>query len=252
MKKLMIVFMVIMLVAYPLAGCRSRQLYSSDNVAAVQVDPLSEKEYISCQWMPLSEEEAYMNHPVIVTGTVKNVREVQIDFTFKEVERTEYITIFDLEVEEFLHNSSTTISSNTTLLTVGYAASSRRFPEGVPVIKNGKAFLLFCQVLAERDAVDPQNKEAYVDCWVFDPYRLMLEKTGEQYVANIFWKIALSDDNLISAQQSVSDAVNSALKERTETNNSEYTSLLQGYCVDCSIMEKLVKEKAADYWQELS
>lgn len=251
MKKLFIVFMVIMLAVYPLAGCQSKQIYISDNVAAVQVDPLSEKEYSSCQWMPLSEEEAYRSHPIIVTGTVKNIREVQIDFTFKEVERTEYITIFDLEVENFLHNSSTTISSNTTLLTIGYAASSRRFPEGVPVVKNGKEFLLFCQVLAERNVVDPQNKEAYIDCWVFDPYRLMLEKTGEQYVANRFWGTALNDDNLISAQQSVSNAVNEVFKERTESNNGEYKSLLQGYSVDAGFMEKLVKEKAADYWQEM-
>ncbi len=240
-----IVLVVLAIAGYLLAA--PRVVYRSDKVCVTEVSKLKDKVFSSYEWAPLDEGTVYGSIPVIVTGKVKNTREVKIEFTDPAGQAyTEHITLFELTVSEYLSNTSVSLSKDP-VITVGYPFTSRNSAEGVPVIENGKEFLLFCMVPAEYTYEDPLCLAQYMDCWAYSPYYLTLEKTDGVYIADSFFADQLGQGQAIEAQDG-SAAVKAVLSQRTE-----YGSILSGsYVVEAELMEQAIKQRVESFGQGVS
>ena len=166
-------------------------VHESDHVSVRKVTPAEETKQIYAQMSPLTEDTVFQ-YPLIVSGVVKNIREVEISYSDYGREKTKCVTLFDLKVTEYLKNSSPSLKEKR-VLTLGHSLSSYQWISGAPELTEGGEYILFCYVFADDPEPEPMYTHEYSDAWITDPVRLIIAKDGEAYNANEFFKVYAGD-----------------------------------------------------------
>ena len=167
-------------------------IYQDDQVTAKVVEPAAERNIVRGYFSSPSAEDTFVGHPIIATGTVYNIREVELSYVDSSRPTTRVVTLFDFHVSEYVTNTSQTIS-NKGVLTVGWPFSSGYFAEEAPALHEGAEFLLFMHVMAELDYDDIVNRKAFTDTWVTGANFLAFEKANGKYTLNTYFEKYLTD-----------------------------------------------------------
>lgn len=277
MKKIQLTFILILLfLATLLTSCTDNDsacIYKSENVSVAEVDSLSNKQYASYEWIPLTEESMYTRNTIAITGVVKNFREVTVTYTHEGLERTEYVTLFDFELNKIIF-SNTDVSPQKGTLTIGHSITSYDYSEGIPVLEEGKEFLLFCIACQDQEN-DPMEHRGYADYWVIRPNDLMIEKADGFYIVSDFFQQYLGEEDImkqaldLSAEQCAAfsnhplsdleqlaktygkeNNINTlyALREQTQTRSSTFEEMVASYSiVDPELLEDIISSTAEKY-----
>lgn len=168
-------------------------VHESEHVSVRKVTPAEETKQLYAQMSPLTEDTVFQ-YPLIVSGIVKNIREVEIAYTDYGREKTKCVTLFDLQVAEYLKNSSPSLKEKK-VLTLGHSLSSYQWISGAPELTEGGEYILFCYVFADDPDPEPMYTHEYSDAWITDPVRLIIPKDGDAYNANEFFKVYANDSN---------------------------------------------------------
>ena len=161
-------------------------VHESEHVSVKSVPSAEKTTQIYAQMSALTEDMV-LQYPLVVTGVVKNIREVEVTFTDFGRESTTYVTLFDFQVTDYIKNNSSTLKEKN-VLTLGHSLSSYRWVAGTPSLTEGNEYLLFCYVFADDSEPEPLYTHEYTDAWITDPVRLIIPKDGDVYVANEFFK----------------------------------------------------------------
>ena len=181
--RFMALFLAVIAV-YSLCACAKNAgiVYQDDTVTVKEVTLSKEKKYSSMEWLDLTPADFFDESVIIATGKITNLRDVEVTYTKAGEQRTELMALFDFEVSEYLSNS--TASKDKRILTVGYPFESDFLVQDVPVLENGKEFILFLQhpndmLNGEKDLL---KRASFMDVHVRGPYQLMCEKVDGVYI----------------------------------------------------------------------
>lgn len=178
------------------AGNADDVIYESEAVKVSLIDNAAKftDTSVDYEWMRLSQEEAYTKNPVILTGTVSNIRECFIEIKGREPTIFNNMTIFDVTVDEVLSCHSDSFPDRDVItMAVGY--NSVTFVSELPQIKEGASYLMFCCMANDERNVIPESRN-YVDCWIYDVHDLFCEKVGDYYLTNDYFSDLSSTGSL--------------------------------------------------------
>lgn len=207
-------------------------LYKSDKVEVSLIENIDTNKISYYEWAVLTKDDAFTENTVIVTGTVSNVRQAAVAYEFMDVDVVDNITIFDVEVSDVLACRSGSYRQGD-LITMGIGYNMNTYSDELPVIEEGKTYLIFCYVAAD-DKDDVMELAGYVDCWISAPKDLFLEKVGDFYLltdgffSDVPGSFKLTDrlsltEEQINALSNVNsdkaDYICSYINEKINTNN---------------------------------
>lgn len=216
MKKIIMVFSLVLIFTICFSACQTQNsnivrstkpgdtIHKSDNVEVIHVNS-GKKEFVEYLYAPLSEERAFSENKIILSGTVSNVRYVQVNYTYTGFPRTDDITLFDVEVDSVFQGESQLIQENA-ILTMGIGYNMSNYSEGAPIVSEGKTYLIFCELPA-TDGSDIRERADYVDCWVRYSNYLLIEKVGDYYLANGFFADYVSGVDTIDKSFGITEEV---------------------------------------------
>lgn len=235
-------------------------------------------------WDELTEEEAYTDNTVILTGKISNVRPLTLEYEYLGADCTADITVFDVEVEEVLSCRSDAFS-NEDVISVGIGYNMNTYFEGLPIIEEGASYLLFCSLTAD-DEEDPIGLSEYAECWISGMNQLFCEQVGDNYLVGSFFADVPGAVNIREALElteedcfalSVFDVnanpkwrsrsqIDFILKSPEDTNSAEKDGWLtvrsrardhdslglwylsdDFYLIDCDVLKEHVRTTAANY-----
>ena len=171
-------------------------IYQSDNVKVELLESPTEMYYAEYGRSSPTEDSAYGKNTVIIRGTISNIREARVTYWYEQFafEATDEITLFDVTVSEVLHCRTKHYSDKQTV-TVGFAYTAHEYAEGVPLLEEGKEFLLFAYAPEDRED-DSMELAGYMDLWCRSAHYLMLEKVGTSYLTTGFFAPASEGKSL--------------------------------------------------------
>lgn len=226
-------------------------IYKSDNVKVLQLGNDGEIKYVDYQFASQDEDEAYEKNTVILTGVASNVRQAMVSYEYLDAEVVDNITIFDITISEVL-SCRTESLDNKTVISVGIPYNMYNYGEGLPIVEEGKSYLLFCYMTADKDN-DVLEMDNYVDCWMSNPRELLCEKVDNYYVASEFFAKSpaaynvvelINVQNIESVNGLDSNTINNSvivLKERTQKDSTEIENIMRySYLIECSSLEKYI------------
>lgn len=145
------------------------------------------------EWLPVTEEKAYTKNTVALVGRVLNPRTIAVTYQYDEREYTEYIPLFDLEIETVLYNHSGNLPVKK-VITIGSCYEYYTVDQFQQIVEQDKVYLVYCYVLTDSASSDEntnlieQDKLLeYFDCYVGMPNMLIVEKVSDQYLATEFF-----------------------------------------------------------------
>lgn len=187
-------------------------IYQSKNVTATVVAPTPNRVEVM-PYMRLPEpEEVFDGYPVIATGTVSNIREVEVSYTNNGSPTKKVITLFDFHVDKYVKNTSWSLGRKR-FLTVGWPSSSYYYFREYPTLGEGEKFLLFMDVSADLDYEDILEREGYTDTWVTAPSVLAFERWVTRYTINQYFERYLTDEEKSRAETDLVDIIKQKIKE---------------------------------------
>ena len=137
--------------------------------------------YVEYEWAVVTEDMAYTENTVILTGAAANVRQATVRYRYMDADAADSITIFDVVVSDVLACRSGSFQAGD-VITVGVGYNTEKYGEGLPMVKEGTSYLMFCTVAADQQE-DALALAEYVDCWIGAPKDLFLEKAGNSYLS---------------------------------------------------------------------
>ncbi len=174
----------------PDIGTDGNILYQSDCVTVTLLENDNDSTATTPEIIIPTVDVAYTKNTVILTGMVSNVRRATVSYKHMDTQIVEYITIFDVEVSDVLACRSGSYKQGDRItMGVPYLADGKTLScPGVdyPVIEEGKSFLIFCYVAADKEN-DPLELGKYLDCWISAPGTLFVEKSADAYLTNEFF-----------------------------------------------------------------
>jgi len=173
------------------------EIYKSKNVRVVELEPgLDPKIRIIDAGGTYDEKVAFSDTTVVVTGTVTKVQEVEAFFYYEEFKMhgSSKMTIFEFAVDEYLYTASDALSGKETLR-IGTWSSSYNTHFSLPIIKEGKSFLVICKLTSEIKN-DSAHKKEYMDCWIDSPFLHLHEGAGSKYILDNIFAHYLSPEDL--------------------------------------------------------
>lgn len=159
-------------------------IYQDDQVTAKVVEPAAQRQNFYPVYA-LTEEDIFVAHHIIATGTVKNIREVEISYTDLGGPTTKVVTLFDFYVDEYVKNDTRNLRSQA-MLTVGWSNSSYHWSDDAPVLEDGADYLLFMEALSELKTEGVMGRIHYADAWVLAPEMLAYKKHNNSYAVKNF------------------------------------------------------------------
>lgn len=160
-------------------------VYKSANVEVSLADDADVIRYADYYWSVLTEDMAYTKNTVILSGVASNIRPATVTYEYMGATVSDSITIFDIQISDVLACRSGSFRQGD-VVTVGVGYNMNKYGEGLPIIKDGASYLIFCYVAAdqENDLLELSN---YLDCWISAPKDLLLERTGDFYLSIDFF-----------------------------------------------------------------
>ena len=255
-------------------------IYKSDNCEVVTFDYSGPIKYCYSEWKVMTDQIAYEENSLIVTGSVSNVRQATVSRMYNGSYITSYITLFDLRVTDVLLCDAGTYEIGDTV-TMATCYNLMKYDEGLPLIEEGKDYLIFCFLASEH--TNSMELEKYVDCWIFAPLYLLLERIGNYYLtldyfSDVNGSLSLSEvlkltedditnisqlpndeaivkkyieNNKVSTYGDIESDVEEALyvlKTRTMNNSGELLILAErSFLVNSNELETYVRNKATEY-----
>ena len=174
---------------------------------------------------------------IIAKGKVTKLRDVEVSYTREDgTNKTGRMALFDFEVSEYLLN--TTDLGDKKVLTVGHPSDSSTCVRDVPVMAEGKEFILFLRLPSywKPDAEDAMKRASFMDVHIAATHQLVFEKVDGVYTIPSWLSTTFSS----AAKASFTKNVQEVLKERG-------SSATEGFLVKCETAEKIIKETAARY-----
>lgn len=258
-------------------------LYKSTNVEVSLIDDTNTIKYANYEWSALTDEIAYTKNTVILSGVASNIRQATVAYEFMDTNVSDSITIFDIKVSDVLSCRSGSFQYDD-LVTVGVGYNMNKYGEGLPIIEDGKSYLIFCYVAADKEN-DVLELAEYVDCWISAPKDLFLEKIGDYYLSidyfsnvpealNLVDCLTLTEEQITSLSSIAVDDTDAicayideevmlgskefdlkdvasalfVLKTRTIKNSSELWNLAnRSYLISCIELEEYVRNTAFAY-----
>ena len=213
-------------------------IYRDGTVTVKEVTLSDEKQQKHMEWLNLTPAD-YFGEPIIIaTGKITNLRDVEVTYTKDGEKRTETMALFDFEVTEYLLNS--TEAESKPVLTVGYPFESNLQVLDVPVLENGKEFLLFLQrpdnIMNGRE--DPMKRASFMDVHVRGPYQLMCEKVDGAYIIAPNLRTHFAGVEKAAVTENMRRAVAERGAERAYV-----------FAIEAKTAEKIIKEAAEAYLQ---
>ena len=287
--KTIIITILFVLCSVLLTGCQSPKisdntsLYKSPNVEVTIADDADPIKYSHYEWATFTEDMAYTKNTVIITGVATNVRQANVNYEYMDIDVSDGITIFDVDVSEVLACRSGSFQEGD-IVTIGVGYNMDKYGEGLPIITEGASYLIFCYV-AEDQENDVLELAEYVDCGISAPKDLFLERVGDFYLSIDFFSdvseahnlaeyldltekqiaslstIAVADTDAVDAyideeimldpdridMTEFADALY-VLKTRTMDNSTELWNLAnRSYLISCDKLEEYVRDTALAY-----
>ena len=240
-------------------------IYKSDKVSVSLIDAHASRRYVFYEWNLITDDIAYSNNNLILTGFVSNVQQVNVDYVSNDANVTDSVTLFDVNVSDVLASRSASVQKGD-VITVGVAYNMEKYGEGLPIIQDGKSYLLFCCTV---DAIDQSTNEVlelseYADCWIRAPKDLLVEKIGDHYLAIDYFadvpgvpslpeSLGITEDQIgkLNSVLMDDDERNTlqVLYERSMSQSNAWDLISRTYLCPCDTLEEYVKDKAASYFQ---
>lgn len=186
-------------------------IYQSENITAKVVEPIFPYQEVMPYYPSASAEEVFGGHPVIATGTVRNIREVEITHHSEGEEYSRVYTLFDFCVSEYVKETSREIRRDK-VLTVGWPASSYFYIREYPKLSDGAEFLLFLQTPEDIDE-SIQEYGAFTDVWVYHVHSLAIPKQGGQYTLSHYFEKYVPDEDKSWIATDLIDIIKKKVKE---------------------------------------
>lgn len=240
-------------------------VYKSEKVCVSLIDDHAPTKYASYYWDLITDDIAYSNNNLILTGFASNVRQVSVDYVFMDANVTDSMTLFDVNVSAVLASRSAPYQPGD-VITVGVGYNMEKYGEGLPILQDGKSYLLFCRT---ADSIDQSTNgvlelSEYVDCWIGAPKDLLVERVGDHYLAIDYFsdvpdspslpeRLGITEDQIASLDSvSMDDDERSALlvlRGRSGSRSYIWDLVSRAYLCPCDALEEYVKGKASSYFQ---
>jgi len=151
------------------------------------------KKSMTTEGLPVTEESAYTKNTVALVGRVLNPRTIAVTYQYDDREYTEYIPLFDLEIETVLYDHSSNLPDKK-VITIGSCYEYYTVDQFQQIVEQDKVYLVYCYVLTDSASSDEntnlieQDKLLeYFDCYAGMPNMLIVEKESDQYLATEFF-----------------------------------------------------------------
>ena len=168
-------------------------IYQSEKVTATVVEPTPNRNEVLGYFPSPSPEETFGEHPVIATGIVRNIREVEISYIDVDGLTTHVVTLFDFHVSSYVKETSLKMSRKR-VLTVGWPSSSYWYDPSCPSLSEGAEFLLFMHVMNDLDYEDILERKGYTDTWATGACYAAFKKSMGKYTINSRFEAYLTDE----------------------------------------------------------
>ncbi len=171
---------------YFLATADIKLIYRSDNIRVERVEPVppEEQNRPHVDYLGITANQAFEQSAVILSGTIRNVREATVFYNIDGLTGENPITLFDMLVSDVV--ASTDRLPKKDVLTIGVGYNSSDYPYEHPFLEEGKSFVMFCVVNKDSE-YDPLETAGYADLWVMNPRSLLFEEDrGALFVSDIF------------------------------------------------------------------
>ena len=156
-------------------------IYKSDKVEVTLLKDTGEIKPVDYEWAPVTDDIAYTKNNLIIVGEAANIRSAVIKYHYMDTDVSDQITIFDVKIQDVLSCSPDFVHSGD-MITVGIGYNMNNYGEGLPIIEDGRSYMIFCYTVSENtnDVLELAN---YVDCWISAPKDLFVEKVGDYYLS---------------------------------------------------------------------
>lgn len=221
-------------------------LFQSENTKVVHKESKEELTLAQYLYLPMTEEMAYGSNQVILEGVVSNLRSAEVAYEYTGGIVTEDITLFDFTVSSVILGEK--VRKNH-VLALGVNYNQENYGVGLPILKEGGSYLMFCQIPAS-DGTDPRERYRYVDLWAEFPKDLILEKVGDDYLATEF--LASYGDypsltEILDSADNKGVATASSLPkialERTDGGRSDYGIYKNSsYLIPCNDVREMIRD----------
>ena len=221
---------------------RNSIVYRDDAVSVKEVTPSGDPSFSVMEWLQYTPKD-YFGVPVIIaTGKIKNLRDIEVEYEYYGSKKTSRMALFEFEVTEYLLNTSSVPSKQ--VLTVGHSFESDELVQDVPILSEGKEFLLFLQQpddMMPNGKTDPMKRSAYMDVHILGPYHLMCEKVDGAYIIPPSLRTHCASAKKVAKTETMKQIV-------AERGTEKWT----GFAAECEDVERLIKEAAETYLQGVS
>ena len=247
-KRIPVFVFISVLVVFLLSACSSNLantnmndnvIFNKDGIKVTEVPILNPVAKVNSEWLELTEQNAYSDNDVILSGVIQNVREVAIEYTFMDANVTDYIRLFDVSINNIIYSSDSELNRSNNIITVGIPYSSYNTDISLPLVEEGKEFLFFA-MYASNIENDLLQLAGYVDLWITSPNKLLLEKLDGNYLSDEFF-VSYSSSSV--CLESIFDFTEESLKQENENNENSI------------LMEHFISKDYPDFdnlWRDLS
>ena len=211
-------------------------IYRDGTVTVKEVTLSDEKQQKHMEWLNLTPADYFSDPLIIATGKITNLRDVEVTYTKDGEKRTETMALFDFEVTEYLLNSTETESKP--VLTVGCPHEANLVLLDVPVLENGKEFLLFLRQPSywKPDAEDVMKRASFMDVHIYGEYSLTCEKVDGAYIVAPNLRMHFAGVEKAAVTEDMRRAVAERGAERAYV-----------FAIKAETAEKIIKEAAEAY-----
>ena len=164
MKKFVSLVLVFALL-FSLTGCSQMIIYQDEEVKVYEVNVKSLPEItIAYKMLPFTEDLAFEKTKLIAEGTISNVREAAIDYTYMDADCTDYITLADFTFTDIVYQNGTVSEQTGNTVTLRFGYNTYTLGGVLPRIGDGETAILFLSPSSDYadNATKPQKYSDYL------------------------------------------------------------------------------------------
>lgn len=222
MKKNVVVLLVFVLLLL-FMSCQTTpeqsDSWKNNGVKATVVEAADPVRPATISWISLADCNIKEDVDVVVAGTLKNKREIEVKYTVEDSDYTDYITSFDFKIDDAVHPSS--LGKKTIRIYTGINSRGYDMEIEKDAFEEGKKYLIALEKLADGDIVKKGDISDYV---IITPIEFMIPlDSGEEEITKAF--------ELFKSEKNTNDIVEN-YKDTPPKTIKDFKKFLKDYFSD--------------------
>ena len=160
-------------------------IYKSEKVCVKRIEETDKNTLTDYELNEINEKGVFTDYNTILIGNIVSVTPAVMEYYFKGHVVSDNVTFFEIRINKLYRGKDIAVND---IVTVGVPYNLNTYGANLPIISQGKEFLVFCYPSSQMKNLDFTEADKYVDYWVRNPWNLLIEKADDYFFVGVFFK----------------------------------------------------------------